>query len=110
MDAHHSSGFVRRAGDSRFDIRYTVTDLGTLGGPIGYGSVNGDGFQLLNNSGVVASFADTPLPDPNSVYGCYDPDCYQGPAFRWKDGMMTDIGALPGNNNSAAGPLIPTVG
>jgi probable HAF family extracellular repeat protein len=86
-------------------IRYTLTDLGTLGGPIGYGSLNGNGFQLLNNSGVVASFADTPLPDPNSAYGCYDPDCYQGHAFRWKDGAMTDIGALPGNNNSAAGSI-----
>jgi len=47
-------------------IRYTVTDLGTLGGPIGYGSIDGDGAQLLNNAGAVVSFADTPLPDPNA--------------------------------------------
>jgi probable HAF family extracellular repeat protein len=84
---------------------YRLIDLGTLGGPIGYGSVNGEGFQLLNNSGVVASFADTPLPDPNSAYFCYDPDCYQGHAFRWKDGVMTDLGALSGKNNSAAGSI-----
>jgi len=86
-------------------IRYTVTDLGTLGGPIGYGSIGGDGAQLLNNAGAVVSFADTPLPDPNSQYFCYDPDCYQAHAFLWQDGVMTDLGALPGNNNSAAGSI-----
>jgi len=91
--------------DRNPDHHYKLVDLGTLGGPIGYGSVNGNGFQLLNNSGVVASFADTPLPDPNSAYLCYDPDCYQGHAFRWKDGVITDIGTLPGNNNSAAGSI-----
>lgn len=45
---------------------YKFIDLGTLGGPHSRGSVNGDGFQLLNNSGVVASHADTALPDPNA--------------------------------------------
>ena len=32
--------------------RYKFVDLGTPGGPHSYGSVNGDGFGLLNNSGV----------------------------------------------------------
>jgi hypothetical protein len=41
--------------------RYKLIDLGTLGGPHSYGSVNGDGFSLINNSGVVASFADNRL-------------------------------------------------
>jgi probable HAF family extracellular repeat protein len=85
--------------------RYKLVDLGTLGGPIGYGSIDGDGAQLLNNSGVVVSFADTPLPDPNSAYFCFDPDCYQAHAFLWKDSVITDIGALPENNNSAAGSI-----
>jgi hypothetical protein len=84
---------------------YKLIDLGTLGGPHSYGSVNGDGFQLLNNSGVVASFADTALPDPNAAYLCYDSDCFQGRAFRWKDGEIADLGALPVNNNSAAGSI-----
>ena len=39
-------------------IRYKLIDLGTLGGPISYGSVNGDGSRLLNDAGVVASYAD----------------------------------------------------
>jgi len=85
--------------------RYKSVDLGTLGGPHSYGSVNGDGFTLLNNAGEVGSFADTALPDPNSGFFCYDPDCFQGHAFRWKDGVMKDIGALPGNNNSAGGSI-----
>lgn len=85
--------------------RYRLIDLGTLGGPIGYGSVNGIGFRLLNNSGSVVSFADTPLPDPNGAYFCYDLDCYQGHAFSLENGVMTDLGALPENNNSAAGSI-----
>jgi probable HAF family extracellular repeat protein len=85
--------------------RYKLIDMGTLGGPHSYGSVNGDGFQLLNGSGVVASYADLALPDPNAAFFCYDADCFQGHAFRWKDGVMTDIGALPVNNNSAAGSI-----
>jgi probable HAF family extracellular repeat protein len=85
--------------------RYKLIDLGALGGPHSYGSVNGEGFQLLNNSGMVASYADLAVPDPNARFFCYDPDCFQAHAFRWKDGVMTDIGALPGNNNSAAGSI-----
>jgi probable HAF family extracellular repeat protein len=84
---------------------YKFIDLGTLGGPHSYGSVNGDGFSLLNNSGVVASYADLSAPDPNQGYFCYDADCYQAHAFQWKDGAMTDIGALPVNNNSAGGSI-----
>jgi probable HAF family extracellular repeat protein len=84
---------------------YRLIDLGTLGGPIGYGSVNGDGFRLLNNSGSVVSYADTPFPDPNQAYLCFDPDCYQGHGFSWKNGVMTDLGTLPGNSNSAAGSI-----
>jgi probable HAF family extracellular repeat protein len=84
---------------------YKLVDLGTLGGPHSYGSVNGDGFQLLNNSGVVASYADTALPDPNAPNSCFDSDCFLAHAFRWKDGVKTDPGALPGMNSSAAGSV-----
>src|SRR6516225_10841386 len=84
--------------------RYKFIDLGTLGGPHSYGSANGDGFQLLNNSGVVASYADLAAPDPNAP-NCYVPDCSQAHAFRWKNGVMTDIGALPGITSSAGGSI-----
>jgi probable HAF family extracellular repeat protein len=84
---------------------YKLVDVGTLGGPHSYGSVNGNGFQLLNNSGVVASYADTALPDPNLQNLCFDPDCSLAHAFRWKQGVMTDLEALPGMNSSAGGSI-----
>ena len=84
---------------------YKFVDLGTLGGPHSYGSANGDGFQLLNNAGVVTSYAELAKPDPNAAYGCADPECLQLHAFQWQDGVMSDLGALPVNNNSAAGSI-----
>ncbi len=84
--------------------RYRLIDLGTLGGPISYGSANGDGGRLLNNMGVVSSYADTTSPDPFAPDFCFDADCLLAHAFRWHDGIMTDLGALaPGFNSLAAG-------
>ena len=86
--------------------RYKLIDLGTLGGLHSYGSVNGDGFQLLNNSGVVSSYADTALPEPTAPNFCSVPDCLLTHAFRWKDGVMTGLGALfSGMNDSAGGSI-----
>jgi probable HAF family extracellular repeat protein len=84
---------------------YKLIDLGTLGGPHSYGSVNGNGFALLNNSGEVASYADLATPDPNAAFGCYDSDCFQAHASLWKDSQISDLGALAGNNNSAAASI-----
>ena len=84
---------------------YKLVDLGTFGGPSAYGSINGPGLQLINNSGVVSSFADTAMPDPNAPTLCYVPDCFLSHAFHWQDGVLTDIGALPGANSSASGPI-----
>jgi probable HAF family extracellular repeat protein len=82
--------------------RFRLVDIGTLGGPHSYASPNGVGFRLLNNSGIVESYADTALPDPNAP-DCGD--CSLVHAFRWKDGVISDLGALPGVNNSAAGAI-----
>jgi len=49
---------------SQHTVRDKLIDLGTLGAPISYGSANGDGGRLLNNSGIVSSYADTSLADP----------------------------------------------
>jgi len=85
--------------------RYRLVDLGTLGGPISYGSVNGDGARLLNQGGVVSSFADTSAPDPNAPDLCFVADCLVAHAYRWKNGVMTDIGALSNTYSSAAGSI-----
>ncbi len=93
-------------GSAKEHIRYKLIDLGTLGGPHSYGSVNGEGFQLLNDAGVISSFADTASPDPFAPNFCYNPlDCFMSHAFRWKDGVIIDLGALPGMNSSAAGSI-----
>jgi probable HAF family extracellular repeat protein len=84
--------------------RYRLVDLGTLGGPHSYGEINGWGIRLLNDAGVVGSFADTAQPDPDAP-NCNLPDCYLAHAFRWKNGSMEDLGSLPGTNFSAGGSI-----
>jgi probable HAF family extracellular repeat protein len=82
--------------------RYRLVDLGTLGGPISYGSANGDGGRLLNDAGVVSSYADTTLPDPNAPDFCFDADCLVAHAYRWRNGVMSDLGALADTHSSLA--------
>src|ERR1700758_3314600 len=74
---------------------YRLVDLGTLGGPHSYGSVNGEGFALLNDSGVVASYSDLASSQLNAAPpDCYVSDCFEAHATEWKDGIPTDLGAL----------------
>jgi probable HAF family extracellular repeat protein len=83
---------------------YKVIDLGTLGGP--QSVVSGFLTHLLNNRGTVAGCADTPTADPNfpdsnfQGFSPRTPDPFVFHAFRWQDGLMTDLGALPGINNA----------
>jgi probable HAF family extracellular repeat protein len=65
--------------------RYTVTDLGTLGGMYSYG-------YGINAAGVVSGGAATPTQTGVSQT-----------AFLWYDGHMIDLGTLPGGLNSEAG-------
>ncbi len=95
-------------GSAAQHTRYKLIDLGTLGGPVSYESVNGEGNQILNDSGVIASSADTSTPDPNGPDFCFNPHpdgCFITHAIRWKAGILTDLGALPGVNSSAAGAI-----
>src|SRR5215470_11444708 len=86
-------------------VRYKLIDLGTLGGPNSFPSPAGQnspgqGVVMLNNAGRVAGWADTTIPDPF----CFGNDglCLITHAFRWDNGTLTDLGALPGVNSSAA--------
>jgi len=64
--------------------RYKLIDLGTLGGPAS--RLEGDS-KVLNNAGTVVGDADTSNPGVQH-------------AFRWQNGVMTDLGVLPGGNFS----------
>jgi probable HAF family extracellular repeat protein len=82
---------------------YQLIDLGTLGGPQS-GEALG---RVLNNKGTVVGCADTSAPNPeypnfNPFLGTpwALPDPYLSHAFEWQRGEMTDLGALPGVNNS----------
>jgi len=85
--------------------RYKLVDIGTLGGPVSYFSASGLGAAILNNRGTVAGYGDTSALDPNDPNNCFDLDCLLAHAFRWRDGVVTDLGALPGVTSSAVSAI-----
>src|SRR5215470_1761743 len=86
---------------------YKLIDLGTLGGPRSYQSVNGPQDQIINDAGVVAFTADTTTADP---FCFFTADCFVTHATRWENGVLTDLGALPGSGNSSASAGINALG
>jgi len=86
--------------------RYRLIDLGTFGGPSSYKSVNAPGYQIINNTGIISAAADTSTPDPF----CFNRDCFVSHATRWQDGVLTDLGALPGIGNSSLAGAINALG
>src|SRR5215470_4389126 len=79
--------------------RYKLIDLGTLGGP---NSAEGPIFPMVNSRGVVAGGSDTLLTDPNCVF---PPNCLDLHASQWERGTLTDLGTLPGGNNSISNAI-----
>jgi len=80
--------------------RYKVLDLGTFGGPQSYVNIPDTSYaRVLNNRGMVAGWADTPLPDPYPDF-CFDGDCLVAHAFRWQRGVRSDLGVLSGGASS----------
>lgn len=84
--------------------RYIAIDLGTFGGPNAALDLPG---VPITSQGAVLGTADTTIPDtdyPN--FNPFEnienaPDPYIEHAFSWQNGHLNDLGALPGNNNSA---------
>jgi probable HAF family extracellular repeat protein len=75
--------------------RYRLIDLGTLGGP--NSGVWGFSTQLNNRGEVIAQLG-TAVPDPD----CLNFDCFVWHGVvREINGVITDLSALPGENNSA---------
>src|SRR6266705_4522402 len=77
-------------------IRYRVIDVGTLGGP--NSSLPGSFFEgiateSLSRAGTFAGQADTATHDPYAP-NCFNPDCLVSHAIQWRDGVLTDLGAL----------------
>src|SRR6202007_681477 len=73
-------------------IRYRLIDLGTLGGPNSAENIQS---PILNKEGVVVGFSDTSIP-------CAIPACFFFHAFRWHEGILSDLGTLPDGDNSVA--------
>jgi probable HAF family extracellular repeat protein len=79
---------------------YKLIDLGTFGGPNSF--VNGPLVPNISDSGTYAGGAETSIPDPYAP-NCEDGDCLVVQAQRWRNGVVTDLGTLPGTNlNSGA--------
>ncbi len=83
-------GYAPPASAAPAPARYVVTDLGALG--------TGD-FSVataINNAGVVVGYSNV---TPVLVH-----------AFRWADGTLTDLGALPGDGNTSRATAVNDAG
>jgi probable HAF family extracellular repeat protein len=76
---------------------YKLIDTGTLGGAAS--SLGFEGERDINGRGTVVSLAETQIPDPFAP-NCFFADCFIGHAVDWRNGVLTDLGALPSVNNS----------
>ena len=89
--------------------RYKLIDVGTLGGPNSTIGFESSPLNALSSEGVFAACAETATPDPSYPNfsplilpgsGLPQPDPLIFHAFQWKNGTLTDLGALPGDHSS----------
>src|SRR5215475_723843 len=85
--------------------RYKLIDIGTFGGPASYFTDPGIGgvSKVLNNQGMLAGKAELATVDPNS--GNCPPACFVTHGFRWDKGVLSDLGTLPGGEDSDIGGI-----
>jgi probable HAF family extracellular repeat protein len=77
---------------------FKLIDLGTFGGPDSF--ANGPSVPIVTNNGTYAGEADTSIPDPYAP-NCQSPDCLVQHAQEWRNGVVRDLGTLPGVNLSS---------
>jgi probable HAF family extracellular repeat protein len=83
---------------------YVLAVLKTWGGPNAYIPENffdDIASPAVNNAGAFAGSADLSTPDPYAP-ACFNEDCQVSHAFRWENGMMADLGTLPGPPGSSS--------
>lgn len=79
--------------------RFKLIDIGTFGGPNDI--VNGPTVPIISSNGTYGGEAETSIPDPYAPNYCQDGDCLVMHAQRWSNGVVTDLGTLPGVNLSS---------
>jgi probable HAF family extracellular repeat protein len=85
--------------------RYKLIDIGTFGGPASYFTDPGIGgvSKVLNNQGMLAGKAELAMPNPDN--GNCPPACFVTHTFRWDKGVLSDLGTLPGGEDSDIGGI-----
>jgi probable HAF family extracellular repeat protein len=88
-------------GNNAAPPRYVLKDLGTLwqGGGSSWLFTGPPSFYVLNSRRMVVDAADTMNIDP--YHPCFI-DCDVSHAARWQNGVLTDLGSLPGRKTSSA--------
>ena len=81
-------------------LHYRLVDLGTLGGS---NSGNEGGGRQINKRGMVTGWAETNQWDAILGEASYH-------AFKWRDGVMLDLGTLTGGNDSSFADAINSAG
>ena len=77
--------------------QYKLIDLGTFGGPTSF--VPSSSLVSISSEGSVIVQADTTIPDPYYP-NCFQSDCLVNHSGIWQDGVLTDLGTLPGVNSA----------
>src|SRR5579863_7602752 len=87
--------------DHNWHHHYQMVQIPTLGGVETNFFDTTDNVAVLNNHGEVSGgAAETLVPDPNAPQYWLDLQGDLNYAFVWQDGSLTNLGSLPGANNS----------